>query len=119
MHKKVKRQMYEEARHQAIAPDLKIIDPSEKSTKLAHSFLNRLEKLQIVIPEMPINQEDPINDTSDLSPVILSSTNRLVFEIAIKLTASSVVTLYNRGNIAVHFEWILIDKPNPLNVKNH
>lgn len=47
---------------------------------------------------------------------LIFSLKRIFFSIPINQVTSSVITVHNRGTMAVHFEWQKVKKANPLNV---
>ena len=79
--------------------------------------------LQINTPENSVFISDNLalddGDESSLTPGmnLVSSATRLVFEVPLNQISTSVVTVHNRGTVAMYFEWVMDKKNNPLNTK--
>ncbi|KAJ3155856.1 hypothetical protein HDU89_005414 [Geranomyces variabilis] len=50
-------------------------------------------------------------------PQLMLAVNRLAFRVVLDQVDTSVLTVYNRGSTACEFEWVKIQRPNPLGVK--
>jgi hypothetical protein len=88
---------------------------------LAEAYLERLEMVsqqnetKVTMTEtMPSIDED--SETSK-GLVLKASTKRLFFEVNLNQISTSIVTIYNQGSVAVHFEWTKLKKKNPLNTR--
>jgi hypothetical protein len=88
---------------------------------LAQAYVERLEKLQnnqqdeeTVLDEQKPNEQQ----TEPASGMkLVASTKRLYYEVVVGLISTSVITIYNQGSVAIHFEWTPVKKKNPLNTK--
>lgn len=98
---------------------------NEKS-ELAHAFVDRLAKRAQPNPQKDTEKdkeqitEPPLIELEAEEPSltpglhILFSTHRLWFFGPINQVSQSVVTVHNRGTMAIHFEWKKIVRPNTL-----
>jgi hypothetical protein len=92
--------------------------------ELTNAYLSRLEKLKIEkqeSSETTAQIEEQQSEGEDSSAMkeglhLLSSANRLFFEVALNQISTSIITIHNRGSVTVHFEWVREKKPNHLNV---
>jgi hypothetical protein len=82
--------------------------------KLAEGFVKRLEQ-HAKCESAPISQENNAEkcENLELEGIHLAiSSHCLVFETTIELLSKSTLTLYNRGTVAIHFEWTRCKKPH-------
>lgn len=54
----------------------------------------------------------------DTGPKLVFAANQMMFEVLLNETSSSILTVYNRGSTAVHFEWRQTQRSNLLKVKS-
>ncbi|KAI8928440.1 MYCBP-associated protein family-domain-containing protein [Entophlyctis helioformis] len=48
---------------------------------------------------------------------LMFSAKRLFFQVTLGEVSSSILTVHNRGTVAVRFEWVPVQRPNPLKVR--
>jgi hypothetical protein len=52
----------------------------------------------------------------NLGPALELPVNRLTFEDQINSISVSMLSIYNRGTVPIHFEWERTPRPNPFSV---
>ncbi|KAJ3150782.1 hypothetical protein HDU86_006291 [Geranomyces michiganensis] len=98
---------------------------------LAHTYVSALDTrtcspAHFANEESVEEQEDEANsddaaaaDAKHLSsagPQLMLAVNRLAFRVVLDQVDTSVLTVYNRGSTACKFEWVKIQRPNPLGI---
>lgn len=103
---------------EAVGENLSKFDP-----KLTEAYVERLEKLQrdqSFHEKEEIEEQESKETIPEIEPLhkgmkLISSTSRLFFEVNLNQISTSIVTIHNRGTVAIHFEWVQVKRPNPLN----
>ena len=85
----------------------------QNSSNLYHFYIFRKEQNEAEAAYL--SKTNTFKNVSVDSPLSVSTT-RLAFEITIGQVSTSNITVYNRGSIAFQFEWLRVDRPNPLQV---
>lgn len=90
---------------------------SERTTnsKAHESQDNTFDKIESKVnPETQNLNTTPITDENYFG--IIFANHRLSFEETLNSVSTSVLTVYNTGSLACHFEWVKQPRPNPLGV---
>ncbi|KAH6574215.1 hypothetical protein BASA62_002534 [Batrachochytrium salamandrivorans] len=108
--------------------------PADESIKLTKEYMARLDKRASIKSVQPkhesISSNQPTPDYNSQIPVVnaendpfsfeeelVFSTKRMFFQVSLNKVTSSILTVYNRGAVTVHFCWTPIHRPNPLQTK--
>ncbi|KAI8903941.1 MYCBP-associated protein family-domain-containing protein [Powellomyces hirtus] len=102
--------------------------------RLATSYLSKLDS-RISTASSNNQQQSPYTEDSEsfvapaadgtveivpeetaTGPALTLATNRLSFQVVLKEVSVSVLTVYNCGSTACEFEWVKMERPNPLKV---
>jgi hypothetical protein len=88
---------------------------------LAQAYVERLEKLQSrgkeETSDLDVDQHKEEQERAITGMKLVASTKRLFYEVVVGQISTSVMTIYNQGSVAIHFEWTPVKKKNPLNTK--
>lgn len=80
-----------------------------------------LENIMVDPSSIASFRASPVISNQPVDPLpshLILSTRRLTFEITIGQVSCSNITVYNHTSIAYQFEWVKIERPNPLKAKS-
>nr|KAJ3418507.1 Iron-sulfur assembly protein 1 [Polyrhizophydium stewartii] len=80
----------------------------EQNAKLTEAYMSRLDRRA---------RGQTRDDDLFHGMRLVFSAKRLFFQVTLGEVSSSILTVHNRGTVSIHFEWVPVPHPNPLQVK--